>query len=215
MDRPLDTSRRARRCTAPTCSRARSCSCTAELGQEELARAVAAAAYDRGAKFVDVAYFDPYVKRARIEHADPETLDFVPPWYGDRMLAHAAEHGARVTLAGVDGAERCSTASTPRSSAGPAAVPEGDPRRSSASARRTGASSRARIPRGRSSSIRTCRTTRRTSGSGSELEHVLRLDEPDPVAGVGRAHGDAERLGDAPRGAALRRDRAARARAPS
>ena len=73
---------------------------TAELGQEELARAIAAAAYDRGAKFVDVNYFDPLVKRARIEHADPETLDFVPSWYGERMQAHAELRGARVTLAG-------------------------------------------------------------------------------------------------------------------
>ena len=73
---------------------------TAELGQEDLARAIAAAAYDRGAKFVDVNYFDPFVKRARIEHADPETLDFVPSWYGERMLAHAEARGARVTLAG-------------------------------------------------------------------------------------------------------------------
>ena len=73
---------------------------TAELGQEDLARAIAAAAYDRGAKFVDVNYFDPFVKRARIKHADPETLDFVPSWYGERMLAHAEARGARVTLAG-------------------------------------------------------------------------------------------------------------------
>ena len=73
---------------------------TAELGQEQLARAIAAAAYDRGAKFVDVNYFDPLVKRARIEHADPETLDFVPSWYGERMAAHAELRGARVTLAG-------------------------------------------------------------------------------------------------------------------
>jgi aminopeptidase len=72
----------------------------AELGQEDLARALAAAAYDRGAKFVDVNYFDPFVKRARIEHADPETLEFVPSWYGDRMLAHAEGKGARVTIAG-------------------------------------------------------------------------------------------------------------------
>src|SRR5476649_311017 len=72
----------------------------AELGQEELARAIAAAAYDRGAKFVDVNYFDPLAKRARIEHADPETLEFVPSWYGERMLAHAEARGARVTLAG-------------------------------------------------------------------------------------------------------------------
>jgi aminopeptidase len=74
---------------------------TAELGQEELARAIAAAAYDRGAKYVDVNYFDPYVKRARIEHADPDTLDFVPSWYGERAVAHADGRGARVTLAGV------------------------------------------------------------------------------------------------------------------
>src|SRR5947209_12203260 len=73
----------------------------AELGHEEIARAVAAAAYDAGARFVDVSYFDPYVKRARIRHADPDTLGYVPPWYGERMTQHAEEHGARVTLNGV------------------------------------------------------------------------------------------------------------------
>src|SRR3954470_9235021 len=72
---------------------------TGEIGNEDVARAVAAAGYRRGARFVDVDYFDPHVKRARIEHADPETLDFVPPWYGRRMVEHAEEHGARVTLA--------------------------------------------------------------------------------------------------------------------
>jgi aminopeptidase len=39
------------------------------------------------------------VKRARIENADPATLDYVPPWYGERLLEHAAEGGARVTFA--------------------------------------------------------------------------------------------------------------------
>src|SRR4051794_13314805 len=73
----------------------------AELGHEELARAVAAAAYGRGAKFVDVSYFDPHVKRARVQHAEPDTLEYVPPWYGDRMLRHAEEHGARINLNGV------------------------------------------------------------------------------------------------------------------
>ena len=74
---------------------------TGELGQEELARATAAAAYARGAKFVDVVYFDPYIKRARIQNADPATLDFVPDWYGERVLEHAEQRGARVTLHGV------------------------------------------------------------------------------------------------------------------
>ena len=73
----------------------------ARLGQEELARAVAAAAYRRGALFVDVSYFDPWVKRARIENADPETLGFVPPWYGGRLLALAEHDAARVALAGI------------------------------------------------------------------------------------------------------------------
>jgi aminopeptidase len=73
----------------------------ASIGQEPLARAVAAAAYKKGAIFVDVAYFDPYVKRARLEHADPETLDFVPPWMTSRLLGLAERGDARMGLAGL------------------------------------------------------------------------------------------------------------------
>jgi aminopeptidase len=73
----------------------------ATTGQEELARAVAKAAYGRGALFVDVAYFDPYVKRMRIEYADPETLTWVPPWYGHRVEQLAERGDARIALAGV------------------------------------------------------------------------------------------------------------------
>jgi aminopeptidase len=73
---------------------------SAELGQEELARPVAAACYERGAKFVDVVYFDPHLKRARIENADPSTLEYVPEWYAERLLTLADGRGARVALAG-------------------------------------------------------------------------------------------------------------------
>ena len=73
----------------------------AEIGLEEQARATAEAAYKRGAKFVDVAYFDPYLKRVRIESASPDTLDFVPQWYGERVLEHAEQNGARISLRGV------------------------------------------------------------------------------------------------------------------
>src|SRR4051812_23227508 len=73
----------------------------AELEHAALARAVATVAYERGARFVDVSYFDPHVKRARILHADPDTLEFVPQWYADRLTKHAEENGARVTLNGV------------------------------------------------------------------------------------------------------------------
>ena len=72
---------------------------TGEIGNEDVARAVATAGYRRGARFVDVDYFDPHVKRARIEFAEPDTLDFVPSWYGTKMVEHAEDGGARVTLA--------------------------------------------------------------------------------------------------------------------
>jgi aminopeptidase len=71
-----------------------------EPGKEYLVRALAASAYRRGAKFVDVGWFDPYVKRARIEHAREETLEYVPPWYGERILALGDQRAARVALAG-------------------------------------------------------------------------------------------------------------------
>jgi aminopeptidase len=71
-----------------------------EPGKEDLTRAIAASAYRRGAKFVDVAWFDPWVKRARIEHAREETLDFVPDWYGARVLALGDQRAARIGLSG-------------------------------------------------------------------------------------------------------------------
>jgi aminopeptidase len=69
-------------------------------GKEELVRAVAAEAYRRGAKFVDVNWFDPWIKRARIEFAADDTLEFVPPWYGERVLALGRERAAAISLSG-------------------------------------------------------------------------------------------------------------------
>jgi aminopeptidase len=74
---------------------------TAEHGQARLARAVAAAAYRRGAKWVDVFWFDVYVKEARVRYADPDTLDFVPPWYGERVLALGEMAAARIGFSGL------------------------------------------------------------------------------------------------------------------
>jgi aminopeptidase len=68
----------------------------AETGMEPIVRAVAERAYERGAQFVDPSYFDPYVKRARLQHAPEETLDFVPEWYGNRMLQLGDVHAARI-----------------------------------------------------------------------------------------------------------------------
>jgi aminopeptidase len=73
---------------------------SSEPGKESLARAVAEAAYERGAKFVDLRVFDLHLKRARALHADPDTLGFVPPWYGEQMLAYGEHRCALISLTG-------------------------------------------------------------------------------------------------------------------
>ena len=71
-----------------------------EPGKEYLVRAIAESAYRRGAKFVDVQWFDPWVKRTRVEHAREEDLDFIPEWHGKRLLALGEIGAARVGLSG-------------------------------------------------------------------------------------------------------------------
>jgi aminopeptidase len=69
-------------------------------GKEPLAREVAVAAYRRGAKFVDLSVFDIHLKRARAMHAPPDTLEFVPPWYGERERALGEHRAAIVAFTG-------------------------------------------------------------------------------------------------------------------
>src|SRR6266542_4372075 len=70
------------------------------LGKEELTRALTASAYRRGAKFVDVYYWDPHLKRARVQYAADDVLDFVPAWYGERTLQLGEERAATISLSG-------------------------------------------------------------------------------------------------------------------
>jgi aminopeptidase len=71
----------------------------ADLAKRDLVRAVAAAAYRHGAKFVDANYFDPEVRRARLVYGDPETLDFAPTWATERILQLGEHRCARIALA--------------------------------------------------------------------------------------------------------------------
>ena len=71
---------------------------------EDATRAVARAAYKRGAKYVDVFWWDHLVKAERLRHADEATLDFVPPWIEQRMQWLSDERAARVTLTGTSAA---------------------------------------------------------------------------------------------------------------
>jgi aminopeptidase len=72
----------------------------AELGKEQMVRALAASAYRHGASFVDVAYLDLHVKRQRILHCREEHLDFIPSWFGHRLLELGRQRCARIGLTG-------------------------------------------------------------------------------------------------------------------
>jgi aminopeptidase len=70
----------------------------AEPRAAPLVRLVAAAAYARGALFVDPWYFDPWVKRIRLEHAAEDTLTFVPDWAPKALLGIGEHHGVRISI---------------------------------------------------------------------------------------------------------------------
>lgn len=55
-------------------------------------------AYERGARYVDVVYSDAQVKRTRIESAPEDSLEFVPPWLGRRLLDLGDLDAARIML---------------------------------------------------------------------------------------------------------------------
>jgi aminopeptidase len=71
-----------------------------ELGKEHMTRALTASAYRHGARFVDVNYFDLHLKRARALEAREDTLEFVPSWYGERVLELGRQRCARIGLTG-------------------------------------------------------------------------------------------------------------------
>ncbi|MGH2916481.1 MAG: aminopeptidase [Solirubrobacteraceae bacterium] len=73
---------------------------SSEPGKEQLTRAIARAAYEAGAKFVDLTVFDVHLKRARALHAGRDTLEFVPPWLGERILALGEQRAARISISG-------------------------------------------------------------------------------------------------------------------
>jgi aminopeptidase len=73
---------------------------TSYIGKEDLTRRIARKSYERGAKYVDVLYFDQWIKRERIAFAPEQTLDYAPPWMAQRLFHLSDEHAARVSLSG-------------------------------------------------------------------------------------------------------------------
>ena len=63
-------------------------------------RAVARAAYEKGARYVSVDYVDGHTRRARVELADEETLGWTPPWMLTMIDYLAETRGALIQIAG-------------------------------------------------------------------------------------------------------------------
>lgn len=71
-----------------------------DVQQAPVARAVVEAAYDAGARFVSLLYWDQHAKRSRLERAPDGSLGFVPDWY-ERCVAECVERrGALVIVWG-------------------------------------------------------------------------------------------------------------------
>jgi aminopeptidase len=144
-------------------------------------RAIAESAYRHGAKFVDVHWFDPWIKRARVAYAREETLEFVPDWYGQRILALGDARAARIALSGPSE---------------PGLLEDLDPVRAGKD-RLPAVKESGKVVNDRTTnwSIIPCPTAKwaklvfpdkpddeALAALESHIEHVLRLDEPDPIA---------------------------------
>ncbi|MDP9284287.1 MAG: aminopeptidase [Actinomycetota bacterium] len=65
-----------------------------------LARAIARAAYEAGARFVDVFYSDQHVRRAHIAEAAESQLGYSPPWLVTRLRSLGEVGGALAAITG-------------------------------------------------------------------------------------------------------------------
>ena len=65
-----------------------------------LVRALARAAYAAGARYVEAGYRDQHVRRAMIEHAADEVLEWSPPWRLARLRYLGDDHGASIAVTG-------------------------------------------------------------------------------------------------------------------
>src|SRR5260221_1126775 len=65
-----------------------------------LVRAITEAAYDAGARWVDVNYADMHVRKTRIAKGAEETLDYSPPWTVKLLDDLGDANGALISITG-------------------------------------------------------------------------------------------------------------------
>jgi aminopeptidase len=75
----------------------------AEVEYARFARILAERAYARGARYVDIWYFDPYARLSRLRYAEQATLAEVPAWVDDRHHELARRHGVLINIRGQEG----------------------------------------------------------------------------------------------------------------
>jgi aminopeptidase len=73
---------------------------SAQVEHAPFVRALARAAYESGASYVDVVYSDQVVRRSMIEHADEDVLTWTAPWYLRRLEDRASGQHALVAVDG-------------------------------------------------------------------------------------------------------------------
>jgi aminopeptidase len=72
----------------------------AQVEQAEFARMLTAVAYEIGARYVDIWYWDPHGKRRRVLDAPESSLEWVPPWFEQRDEYLIQNHGAHIRIEG-------------------------------------------------------------------------------------------------------------------
>ena len=68
----------------------------------DFVRLLTKVAYENGASYVDIWYFDPHSKLHRVQNAAEDTLGWTPPWLDRRAEMLVEEKAAAITLRGDD-----------------------------------------------------------------------------------------------------------------
>ena len=152
----------------------------ADPGKRPFVHALVRAAYRRGAKFVDVVYFDQELRRIRIEEARDD-IDFAPPWSGQRVLQLGELRCARIAVSPAQTADAYADLDPARVAAEPFPfLPEYRQLIEDSSTNWTGIA--CPDPDWAALVHPDLRPSEALARLWDEVLHVCRLDEPDPVA---------------------------------
>ena len=143
-----------------------------------LAREIADVSYELGARYVDVAYADQHVRRSMIEKGSDEILEWSPDWAVKRIDDLGREHGALITITGDPEPELLSDLDQGRiGKARPLKIAEAHLR--NVMDRRIGWTIVSYPNEGWAQTIFGEPDLERL---WKDVEHAVRLDEPDPVS---------------------------------